>query len=260
MSIIALQSVSFAYGAEPVLQDVSLNVRKQDFLAIIGPNGGGKTTLLKIILGLLRPQSGTVLVDGREPSAASGMIGYVPQDIHLNSSFPVTALDVVQMGLLKPRKRLFGDAKQQRQKAFAELDRMGMGGFADRKISSLSGGQRQRVLIARALVSQPKLLILDEPTASIDSRGQTDFYDLLQQLNTEMTIVVVSHDLLAISRYIKSVACVSRTLYYHDQAEITDEMMAAMYPVPQGEVCPVELVGHGLPHRVLSDHTHIHHD
>ena len=136
----------------------------------------------------------------------------------------------------------------------AALDRLEMAALADKKIGELSGGQRQRVFIARALVTQPQLLLLDEPTASIDTKGQADFYSLLKELNKDITILVVSHDLLVISRYVKSVACVNKGLHYHDQAEITGDMLETMYPCTVEEVCPVELVAHGLPHRVLKDH------
>jgi zinc transport system ATP-binding protein len=137
---------------------------------------------------------------------------------------------------------------------------MEMTAYADKKIGTLSGGQRQRVFIARALVAQPKLLLLDEPTASIDTKGQADFYRFLQELNQDITVLVVSHDLLVVSRYIKSVACVNKKLHYHDQAEITGDMLETMYACTVEEFCPVELVAHGLPHRVLKDHENHSHD
>jgi zinc transport system ATP-binding protein len=254
MTIVEIKDLDFAYGGEAVLEDVNLNVRQKDFMAVIGPNGGGKTTLLKLMLGLLAPAKGTVRVDGKPPQEASPCIGYVPQDVHANHSFPITAIDVVTMGKLAPEKRLFRRSAANRREAMAALERMEMEAHADKKIGMLSGGQRQRVFIARALVAQPKLLLLDEPTASIDTKGQADFYRLLRELNQEMTVLVVSHDLLVISRYVKSVACVNKKLHYHDQAEITGEMLETMYPCTVEEVCPVELVAHGLPHRVLMDH------
>ncbi|MGD9251516.1 MAG: metal ABC transporter ATP-binding protein [Desulfobacterales bacterium] len=254
MTIVEIKDLDFAYGGEAVLEDVNLNVRQKDFMAVIGPNGGGKTTLLKLMLGLLAPAKGTVRVDGKSPQAASPCVGYVPQNVHANHSFPITAIDVVMMGKLDPKKRWSRRSAAIRREAMAALERMEMEAHADKKIGMLSGGQRQRVFIARALVAQPKLLLLDEPTASIDTKGQADFYRLLRELNQEMTVLVVSHDLLVISRYVKSVACVNKKLHYHDQAEITGEMLETMYPCTVEEVCPVELVAHGLPHRVLMDH------
>jgi zinc transport system ATP-binding protein len=218
---------------------------------MIGPNGGGKTTLLKLILGLLKPDKGTIRVTGRSTQEASACIGYVPQDVHVNSSFPITALDVVLMGKLEPKKRW---AHTNRKEAMAALERMEMAHLARRKIGELSSGQCQRVFIARALVTQPQLLLLDEPTASIDTKGQAEFFEMLRDLNRDVTIVVVSHDLLAVSRHVKSVACVNRVLHYHNQAEITGEMLETMYPCTADETCPVELLAHGLPHRVLKDH------
>ncbi len=254
MAIIEIKDLDFAYNGEAVLEDVNLTIRQKDFVAIIGPNGGGKTTLLKLILGLLMPAKGAVRVDGKSPQKASPCIGYVPQDVHMNRSFPITAIDVVLMGKLDPKKRLSRRSAANRREAMAALERMEMAAQANRKIGMLSGGQRQRVFIARALLSQPKLLILDEPTASIDTKGQADFFRLLKELNQDITVIVVSHDLLVISRYVKSVACVNKKLHYHGQAEITGEMLETMYTCTVEDVCPVELVAHGLPHRVLTDH------
>jgi zinc transport system ATP-binding protein len=255
MLIVNINDLNFSYNEEPVLQDVNFSVRQRDFIAIIGPNGGGKTTLLKLILGLLKPDTGSILVDGQAPQKASACIGYVPQNVHMNSRFPITAMDVVLMGKLDPKKRWTRQSAANRREALAALDRIGMANHAHRRIGELSGGQRQRVFIARALVSQPKLLLLDEPTASIDTKGQAEFYNLLKTLNQDLTILVVSHDLLVVSRFIKSVACVNKGLHYHDQAEITGDMLETMYPCTVEEVCPVELVTHGhLPHRVLQHH------
>lgn len=252
--IVELKDVSFSYNGEPVLDDVNLEIRRGNFIAMIGPNGGGKTTLLKLMLGLLKPATGTVRVNGASPASASSCIGYVPQDVHINRNFPITAMDVVLMGTLDPGKRWGFRSAENRRDAVAALAHLDMADFADRKIGDLSGGQRQRVFIARALVTHPQLLLLDEPTASIDTKGQADFFRLLKELNKEITIVVVSHDLLVISRYVKSVACVNKRLHYHGQAEITGEMMETMYPCTVEELCPVEIVAHGLPHRVLKEH------
>lgn len=252
--IVQINDVSFAYNGETVLQDVDLDIWEEDFIAMIGPNGGGKTTLLKLILGLLTPDQGTIRVNDETAQKASSCIGYVTQDVHVNTRFPITALDVVLMGKLDAKKRWARKSATNRREALSALERMEMEKHAEKKIGELSGGQRQRVFIARALVTQPKLLLLDEPTASIDTKGQADFFELLKVLNKNITIVVVSHDLLVISRYVKSVACVNKRLHYHDQAEITGDMLETMYPCTTEEVCPVELVAHGLPHRVLKEH------
>lgn len=252
--IVEIRNVSFSYNGEAVLQDVNLDIRPRDFIAMIGPNGGGKTTLLKLILGLLTPDNGSIRVLGQAASRASASIGYVPQDVHVNRNFPITALDAVLMGKLDSRKRWPRRSGGDRRDAMEALARMDMDGAADKKVGALSGGQVQRVFIARALVTEPRLLLLDEPTASIDTRGQAEFYALLEELNQDISILVVSHDLLVVSRFIKSVACVNKRLHYHDQAEITGEMLETMYPCTPEEVCPVELVAHGLPHRVLMDH------
>jgi zinc transport system ATP-binding protein len=253
-SIVEIKNIWFAFNGQTVLEDVSLDIRPGDFIAMIGPNGGGKTTLLKLMLGLLRPNKGTIRVLGDPTAKASHHIGYVSQDVHINRSFPITAIDVVLMGKLEPGKRWAKSSVQDRTDALDALERMEIADCASSKIGELSGGQRQRVFIARALVTQPKVLLLDEPTASIDAKGQAEFYRLLKELNKDITILVVSHDLVAISTYVKSVACVNKRLHYHHQAEITGEMLEEMYPCTDEEVCPVELIAHGLPHRVLKHH------
>jgi len=252
--IVEIQNLSFAFNGHTVLQDVNLTVGEGDFIAVIGPNGGGKTTLLKLTLGLLQPGSGWIRVMGKPAQQASHQVGYVPQDLHINQGFPITALDIVMMGNIKPHQRLNRKSSHARREAFEALERMQVAAYADRKIGELSGGQRQRVYIARALVSNPRLLLLDEPTSNIDTKGQAGFFRLLGELNRNITILMVSHDLLVISTHVKSVACVNKRLHHHHQAEITGEMLETMYPCTEEEVCPVELVAHGLPHRVLKHH------
>ncbi len=249
--VVELTNVSFAYNGLTILRHVNLVIQQGDFMAMIGPNGGGKTTLIKLMLGLLKPTIGTIRILNRPPEKASHHIGYVPQNTHINPDFPISVLDVVLMGQLQPGNRRIRHSRQDRVVAHEALDRMGMGTHCHRRIGELSGGQRQRVLIARALVCEPEILLLDEPTAHIDTKGQTDLYRLLQTLNREMTIVVVSHDLLLLSPHVKSVACVNSRLHYHPRGQLIGESMENMCPCTAEEICPVELVAHGLTHRIL---------
>lgn len=247
--VIHAQGVCFAYNGSPVLEDVDLHVRRGEFLAVLGPNGGGKTTLLKILLGILKPSKGCVSVLGAPPGKVPRKVGYVPQHTDIHTQFPVMVEDVVLLGRLSQRTFWRGFDAADREAARQALERVGMWDLRYRRIGRLSGGQRQRVFIARALANGPELLFLDEPTAGVDRNFQTALYDLLKELNASMTIVVVSHDLSILSSYATSVACVNRTLYYHDKAEFTQAMLESAYH------CPVELVTHGpVPHRVLKEH------
>jgi zinc transport system ATP-binding protein len=254
--IIKIQNLNFSYNNQFALRDVNLSVNHGDFVAMIGPNGGGKTTLLKLMLGLLKANSGDVRIFNRPPQDVSHRIGYVPQDVHINKDFPISALDVVLMGTLRPGKGWSRHSHQDRRAALNALTQVEMKKFRDHRIGELSGGQKQRVFVARALVTDPDLLFLDEPTASIDTRGQNEFYRLLKELNESITIIVVSHDLMVISGYVKSVICVNQRLHYHGHAELTGEMIEMMYDCTADETCPIELVAHGLPHRVLHRHEH----
>ena len=245
--IVHIENLYFSYNGQEVLQNINLTVNKSDFVSIIGPNGGGKTTLLKLILGLLKPTRGTVHIKGKVPLENGTVIGYVPQFINHNLNFPASALDVVLMGKYDPAKRsLFRDKQLDRRQALEALAQIGMADFAGRKITDLSGGQRQRVLIARALVTAPELLVLDEPTASLDTKGQTDFFSLLKELNRELTILVVSHDLYIVSSYAKSIACVNKRLHYHQNIGSTGELMNAYHSCSVEEVCPVDHVLRGV--------------
>ena len=250
--VIDIQHLSFAYNGQLVLDDVDLRIEEKEFIAMIGPNGGGKTTLLKLVLGLLKPAQGSVKVFGLAAEKASHHIGYVPQDVDINRRFPITVQDVVLMGKLHQKKR-FGSGKSHRDEAMAALRQMDMADYANRKIGDLSGGQRQRVFIARALITQPKILMLDEPTASIDTKGQADFFNMLKELNKDLTIMVVSHDLLAISPYVTSAACVNRRLHFHQKIDNSGELLEAMQACTVEEVCPVELVSQATL-RPVHDH------
>src|SRR5210317_913513 len=253
-TIIETQNLNFAYDQQPVIRNVNLRIKSGDFMAMIGPNGGGKTTLLKLMLGLLNADSGSIRIFGKKPKDVSHRIGYVPQDIHINQNFPISSSDVVLMGKLKSGKGWSRHSKEDRMAALQALEQVGMGKYRDHRVGELSGGQKQRVFIARALVTDPDILFLDEPTASIDTKGQNEFYAILKELNQKITIIVVSHDLMVISRYVKSVACVNQSLHYHGDAELTGEMIEMMYDCKIEETCPVELIAHGLPHRVLHKH------
>ena len=254
-NIIEIRNLNFSYNGPTVLTHVDLDVKTGDFMAMIGPNGGGKTTLIKLMLGLQTADSGTIRVFGKSPRDVSHRIGYVPQDVHINKEFPISVLDVVFMGTLNPGRRWSRHSRIDRVAAQNALEKVDMAGFNNRRIGELSSGQKQRVFVARALVSQPELLFLDEPTASIDTKGQREFYTLLKELNKNITIIVVSHDLMVVSEYVRSVACVNQRLHHHDQAELTGEMIEMMYQCTAEENCPVELIAHGMPHRVLHSHT-----
>ncbi len=244
---IEVKDMWFSFSGPPILRDVNVTVQEGEFLAVLGPNGGGKTTLIKIILGILKPDRGVVRVFGLEPLASGHRIGYVPQNVNINREFPISVMDATLMGRVRGGGG-FRYSAGDRQSAMEALERMGMGRYGDVRIGELSGGQLQRVFIARALTSDPSLLIMDEPTSSVDTQGQTELYDFLRELNRTMTILVVTHDVSILHGYVKSVACVAETLYYHDKSEITPEMLERAYP------CAVELVAHGLPHRMLAIH------
>ena len=246
MDLINIKNLFFKYQKTEVLENVNLTIKDDDFLAIIGPNGGGKSTLLKLILGLLPLQSGTI-----EKNIENNQVGYVPQNTNLNIDFPITALEVVLMGHISSKKRLFGYSKDEISCALESLTQVGMKDFANKKIGDLSGGQRQRVFIARALCSNPKIMLLDEPTASIDVQGQQEIYELLRELNKSICIVVVSHDLSILLNYAKNVAHVNRGLVYHSLAEVQKNVTLS-----DDHLCEVELLSALGKTQICCNHVH----
>jgi zinc transport system ATP-binding protein len=248
-AVVEFENVSFSYDGHEVLKDVNFRVPERDFLALLGPNGGGKTTLIKLCVGLLRPKKGVVRVFGVDPGKVKHRIGYVPQDINRNKEFPISVFDVVMTGRLAKKRGLRRSiTEDDRRKVEEILEQMHLSSYRNRRIGELSGGQKQRVFIARALVGDPEILFMDEPTASVDPAFQTELYALLRQLNEKLTIIVVSHDMSVLSSYVKSIACVNGTVFYHGAQELTEEVVTKIYH------CPVELIAHGVPHRVLKEH------
>ena len=247
--LVEIKNLYAGYQYEVVLEDINLTIEQDDFIGLIGPNGGGKTTLLRVLLGLLQPKSGSITVMGETPEKGRRRIGYVPQFAEYDAEFPISVRDVVRMGRLSSQ-RLFKPYSTEDDRVVDErLDWVGMLEYQDRAIRELSGGQRQRVYIARALTTNPTLLVLDEPTISVDIEARTQIYELLHKINQDgVTIFLVTHDLNVISSYVKTIGCLNRKLHYHGEKQITDEMLQSTYG------CPVDLIAHGLPHRVLAEH------
>ncbi len=245
---IQIDGLNVSYRHTPALTNVCLNVVEGEFLGIIGPNGGGKTTLLRSILGLVPITSGTISVFGKR-SRIPAEIGYVPQFSVVDRSFPISVREVVMTAFLKgPLHPFKSFSAKHRKDADAELQRVGILELADRQISELSGGEFQRLLIARALATKPRILLLDEPTASVDPKSRQHIFELLSKLNETVTIILVTHDMMAIASQVTSIACLNRTLIYHGEPELSEETVNRMYG------CPVDLIAHGVPHRVLGGH------
>jgi len=247
-NVIEIKGIYVKLGEMVVLEDINLNVRKGDFLGIIGPNGGGKTTLLKTILGIIKPYKGDIKIMGETPEKGREYIGYVPQYVFFDMKFPITVWEVVLTGRLNRKKCFKNYSREDKDISEMALKQVEMEKYKNKRIGELSGGERQRVFVARALVSQPQILLLDEPMANVDSPREKEFYELLKKLKEKLTIVLVSHDIGIISAYIDKVACVNRKLYFHDSREIRIDDLMAVYG------CPVDMIVHGAPHRVLKEH------
>lgn len=245
MCLVELQDVSVRFDSVVALESINLKVKEKDFLGIIGPNGGGKTTLLKVLLGLIKPSDGLVKIN------KDVTLGYVPQFTKFNTDFPITVEDVILTGRLPSKVKVFHRySKGDLNLALDIMKKIGIEEFRNRQIGKLSGGQKQKVLIARALLTEPKILLLDEPTASLDSTSKNEIYNLLKTINKNKTIIMVSHDVGVISSYIDSVACLNKKLYYHGaDIKMNRNKLESIYG------CPVELIAHGkTPHRVLCKH------
>jgi zinc transport system ATP-binding protein len=230
--VVEFRDVSFAFNGAAVLQDVNFVVRRNESVSIVGPNGGGKTTLLRLVLGQLQPTTGQVRVFGRPPESVRLRIGYMPQHANYDPLFPATVMDVVLMGRLGRgglRGRLGWFSRGDRQAAMQALAQVHLEPLARRPFAALSGGQRQRVLVARALGCQPELLLLDEPTASVDSLVEARLLDVLRELNGKMTVLVVSHDLGFVADLVENVVCVNRQVVVHPTSRITSELIGEIY-------------------------------
>ncbi len=248
--IVDLLKITAGYDDEVILKDVNLTIREQDFIGVIGPNGGGKTTLVKIILGLIKPMSGILTIYQNEKTQNRRVIGYLPQVIKTDQKFPISVQDVVLSGLAQAGKLFKRFSKEENIKAYNLLELMGIGQLAKKNIGELSGGQMQRVFLCRAIIADPKLLILDEPSTYVDNKFESDLYKILLELNHRMAIMMVSHDVGTITYYVKTIACVNRELHYHKSNTISQQQLAAYN-------CPIQIIAHGdVPHTILHNHVH----
>lgn len=248
--LVKIQDLTVGYDKTPVLQKINLEIFEKDFIGVIGPNGGGKTTLLKSILGLMKPFGGSIEFR-KDLNGKKKPIGYLPQVKHIDQKFPITVFDVVRSGLLMQNNLRIGYASKQKVEDI--LHDLGIYTIRNKAIGELSGGQMQRVFLCRALISEPKLLILDEPDTFVDNRFEGELYEKLRMLNNEIAIILVSHDVGTISTYVKTIACVNRNLHYHRSNKISQEQLDEYH-------CPIQIISHGrIPHTILKQHDNGHH-
>ena len=251
--IIQVDGLSASYDHKTVLSKVKLTVYEHDFLGVIGPNGGGKTTLIKSILGLHQPDTGKIRFFKQGKEVPEIKMGYLPQYNTIDKKFPISVYEVILSGLSK-QKSLFRRYNDEHHESVRQMIvRMGLEGLEHRAIGELSGGQLQRILLGRALVSNPEVVILDEPSTYIDKRFETKLYSLLEEINQERAIILVSHDIGTVLKNVKTIACVNETVHYHPHTEVPTEWLEEHFG------CPIEMLGHGtFPHRVLKCHDHEH--
>jgi zinc transport system ATP-binding protein len=246
-NLLEMQSVSVAYEDNIALQDVNFVVNESDFTGVIGPNGGGKTTLLKVILGLIKPIKGKIVFNSKLINGNS--IGYLPQISTGDVNYPVTVTDVILSGMMIRKKIISRMSAADKNRAKGIIEELGLSGMEHSSLNELSGGQLQRVFLGRAIIGDPKLLLLDEPGNFVDSTFENDFYEKLRVLNNRMAILMVSHDIGIISSHVRSYACVNKKLHFHPSSEISNEQLLAYG-------CPIQLITHGeVPHTVLKSHS-----
>lgn len=248
--LIRVDNLSVSYDDKVALEDVNISFYDDDFVGIIGPNGGGKSTLVKAILGLL-PHRGSIHY---APEVAhKGAIGYMPQQNLFDRAFPISVEELILSGLQgqKGVRRKYTAADRGRVAEVVAL--LGIEAFAHKAIGELSGGELQRALLGRAIISEPKMLILDEPANFVDNKFERELYELLAELNKRMAIIMVSHDVGTITTFVKNVVCVNRTVHRHPTAELTPELLLNYN-------CPIQVLSHGtVPHTVLAHHDHCDH-
>ena len=245
--IVSLKNISVKYDSTIALEGVSLDIYPDDFLGVIGPNGGGKTTLVKAILDTI-PHDGTIEYSPTLFEHGHRRIGYLPQQSEFDRSFPISVIEVVMSGLQAERGFFKSYSKTDRERALKLLNMAGIADIAERQISEISGGQMQRALLCRAVILEPKLLILDEPANFVDNKFENELYTLLHRLNERMAIVMVSHDIGTITSVVKSIVCVNRSVHRHDSNIITAEQL-------ENYQCPIQIISHGhIPHTILEHH------
>lgn len=242
--LVEIRDLTFGYAERPILEHIHMDIYERDYVLVLGPNGGGKTTLLKLMMGILQPWKGSI----RIAADADGCLGYVPQFSDFNKDFPITVFDTLMTGSVNAENYLRRYDRKCREKAEMVLARLDLEEVGQASVHDLSGGQLQRLLIARALVSEPAVLFLDEPMTSIDLASRVNLFDFLKDLNETTAIIVVTHDPTPFAQIYNHVACVNRNLFYHDRGKLDAHSLEQVYG------CPVELLGHGIPHTFLHDH------
>ncbi len=239
---IEVKNLYFSYDKDEILHNINFQILSKDFLAIIGPNGGGESTLLKLLLGILKPSKGEIKIFGKTPKDMFLKLGYVPQDTNINKNFPIKVLDVVLQGRLGASKKFWGYSKEDVIIAKESLEKVGAYTFKDKKIGELSGGQRQRVFIARALATKAEILLLDEPTSSIDSKGQINLYARLKELNKHKGIIVVSHNINVVTGFANKVAYTNKILFMHNSPALNKDKILKNIGSSTEHICPIELM------------------